>query len=222
MTSAEASSRRERMVSEQLAARGIRDPRVLNAMRKVPRERFVEESMRERAYEDSPLPIGYGQTISQPYMVARMCELIELGGKERVLEIGAGSGYQTAILCELTRSVYAVELRPELAKAAERRLAMLGYRNVEIGVFDGTYGWRERAPFDAILVAAGAPEIPPLLVDQLADGGRLVIPVGPRQGQRLAIVQRRGAEFETQWATPCSFVDLVGRYGWGGEGPARA
>ena len=222
MTSAEASSRRERMVSEQLAARGIRDSRVLAAMRKVPRERFVDESMRERAYEDSPLPIGYGQTISQPYMVARMCELVELAGKERVLEIGAGSGYQTAILCELARTVYAVELRPELAKAAERRLAMLGYRNVEIGVFDGTYGWRERAPFDAILVAAGAPEIPPLLVDQLGDGGRLVIPVGPRQGQRLAIVQRRGGDFETQWATPCSFVDLVGRYGWGGEGPARA
>ena len=222
MTSAEASSRRERMVAEQLAARGIRDPRVLAAMKKVPRERFVDESMRERAYEDSPLPIGGGQTISQPYMVARMCELVELAGKERVLEIGAGSGYQTAILCELARSVYAVELRPELAKAAERRLAMLGYRNVEVGVFDGTYGWGERAPFDAILVAAGAPEIPPLLVDQLADGGRLVIPVGPRQGQRLAIVQRQGAEFETHWATPCSFVDLVGRYGWGGEGPARA
>jgi protein-L-isoaspartate(D-aspartate) O-methyltransferase len=222
MTSAEAATRRERMVAEQLAARGIRDARVLAAMKKVPRERFVEESMRERAYEDSPLPIGYGQTISQPYMVARMCELAELVGSERVLEIGAGSGYQTAVLCELARSVYAVELRPELGRHAERRLALLGYRNVEIGVFDGTYGWRERAPFDAILVAAGAPEIPPLLVDQLADGGRLIIPVGPRQGQRLAIVARRGAEFETQWATPCSFVDLVGKYGWGGEGPARA
>lgn len=222
MTSAEATSRRERMVAEQLAARGIRDQRVLSAMRKVPRERFVDESMRERAYEDSPLPIGGGQTISQPYMVARMCELVELHGKERVLEIGAGSGYQTAVLCELARSIYGVELRPELAKAAERRLAALGYRNVELGVFDGTYGWRERAPFDAIIVAAGAPEIPPLLVDQLADGGRLVIPVGPRQGQRLAIVQRQGDDFETQWATPCAFVDLVGRYGWGGEGPARA
>jgi protein-L-isoaspartate(D-aspartate) O-methyltransferase len=222
MTSAESATRRERMVAEQLSARGIRDTRVLAAMRKVPRERFVDESMRERAYEDSPLPIGFGQTISQPYMVARMCELVELQGRERVLEIGAGSGYQTAILCELARSVYGVELRPELAKAAERRLAMLGYRNAEVGVFDGTYGWRERAPFDAILVAAGAPEIPPLLVDQLADGGRLVIPVGPRQGQRLAIVHRRGMEFETQWATPCSFVDLVGKYGWGGEGPARA
>jgi protein-L-isoaspartate(D-aspartate) O-methyltransferase len=222
VTSAEAASRRERMVSEQLQARSIRDPRVLAAMGKVARERFVDESMRERAYEDSPLPIGYGQTISQPYMVARMCELAQLISDERVLEIGAGSGYQTAVLAELAARVYAVEVRPELAKLAERRLTALGYRNVEIGNFDGTYGWRERAPFDVVLVAAGAPEIPPLLVDQLDDGGRLVVPVGPRQGQRLALVTRRGSEFTTEWATPCSFVDLVGKYGWGGEGPARA
>ena len=222
MTPAEAGQRRESMVSEQLAARGIRDKRVLAAMRTVPRERFVDESMRDRAYEDSPLPIGYGQTISQPYMVARMCELAELAGDEAVLEIGAGSGYQAAILSQLARQIYAVELKPELGERAAQRMQTLGYGNVEIGVFDGTYGWRERAPFDTIIVAAGAPEIPPLLVDQLADGGRLVIPVGPRQGQRLAIVQRHGETFETQWATPCAFVDLVGRYGWGGEGPARA
>ena len=222
MTPAEAGQRRERMVTEQLAARGIRDKRVLAAMRKVPRERFVDESMRDRAYEDSPLPIGYGQTISQPYMVARMCELAELHGDEAVLEIGAGSGYQAAVLSQLARQIYGVELRPELGQRAQERMKTLGYSNVEIGVFDGTYGWRERAPFDAILVAAGAPEIPPLLVDQLADGGRLVIPVGPRQGQRLAIVTRRGTEFTTEWATPCSFVDLVGKYGWGGDGPARA
>ena len=222
MTAAEAQNRRERMVAEQLQARGIRDPRVLAAMRKVPRERFVDESMRERAYEDAPLPIGYGQTISQPYMVARMCELAELKGDEAVLEIGAGSGYQTAVLAELARQVYGVERRPELGKLCEQRLALQGYRNVEIGVFDGTYGWRARAPFDAVLVAAGAPEIPPLLVDQLADGGRLIVPVGPRQGQRLAIVTRRGSDFATEWATPCSFVDLVGKYGWGGDGPARA
>ena len=222
MTGNEAATRRERMVSEQLAARGIRDLRVLGAMRKLPRERFVDESMRERAYEDAPLPIGFGQTISQPYMVARMCELAELDGDEAVLEVGGGSGYQAAVLSELARQVYVIELRPELGRLCQQRLEMMGMRNVEVGVFDGTYGWRERAPFDAILVAAGAPEIPPLLVDQLADGGRLIIPIGPRQGQRLAIVTRKGSEFQTEWATPCSFVDLVGRYGWGGEGPARA
>jgi protein-L-isoaspartate(D-aspartate) O-methyltransferase len=178
--------------------------------------------MRERAYEDAPVPIGGGQTMSQPYMVARMCELAELRGNERVLEIGVGSGYQTAILCELALRVFGVELKPELARVAERRLRTLGYHNLEIGVFDGTCGWREKQPFDAIVVAAGAPDIPALLVDQLADGGRLVVPVGPRQGQRLAIVKRRGGEFTTEWKTPCAFVDLVGRYGWGGDGPARA
>jgi protein-L-isoaspartate(D-aspartate) O-methyltransferase len=222
VTPEQALNRREQMVRDQLEARGIEDARVLKAMRKVPRERFVDEAMRERAYDDGPLPIGQGQTISQPYMVARMSELARLSGSERVLEIGAGSGYQTAVLAELAGQVCAVEVRPELAAQADRRLTALGYRNVELGIFDGTYGWRDRAPFDAILVAAGAPEIPPLLVAQLADGGRLVIPVGPRQGQRLAVVTRRGDEFETEWSTPCTFVDLVGRYGWGGEGPARA
>src|SRR5262249_52445049 len=139
MSPTEAGARRERMVAEQLQARGIRDSRVLGAMRRVPRERFVDESMRERAYEDAPLPIGYGQTISQPYMVARMCELAALAGDEAVLEIGAGSGYQAAILGQLARQVYAVEVRPELARAAERRLAALGYANVEVGLFDGTH-----------------------------------------------------------------------------------
>ena len=222
MIDSEMASRRERMIVDQLEGRGIRDARVLAAMQRVPRERFVDEAMQERAYDDGPLPIGWGQTISQPYMVARMCELLGLAGGERVLDIGAGSGYQTAVLCELARSVYAVEVRSELAHAAERRLALLGYRNVEVGCFDGTFGWRERAPYDGIVVAAGAPAIPPLLVDQLAEGGRLVIPVGPRQGRRLAVVRRRGSDFVTEWSTPCTFVDLVGKYGWGGDGPPRA
>ncbi len=215
-------AQRAAMVQEQLEGRNIYDQRVLTAMRKIPRERFVDEAMRERAYEDAPLPIGSGQTISQPYMVARMCELGRFEGSERVLEIGAGSGYQTAVLCELARSVYAVEVRPELGYAALRRLATLGYHNVEIGVFDGSCGWPDKAPFDVILVAAGAPQIPPLLVDQLAESGRLIIPVGPRQGQRLAVVTRKGEEFSTEWTTPCTFVDLVGRFGWGGDGPGRA
>jgi len=213
---------RERMVVEQLERRGIRDPRVLQAMRKVPRERFVDPAMIERAYEDQPLPIGFGQTISQPYMVARMCELAALTGRERVLEIGAGSGYQAAVLAELAREVFSVERIAQLADQAARRLKGLDIKNVEIGAFDGTFGWTARAPFDAIIVAAGAPEIPPLLVDQLDDGGRLVVPVGPRQGQRLAIVSRQRDHFEVTWTTPCTFVDLRGHFGWGGPGPARA
>jgi protein-L-isoaspartate(D-aspartate) O-methyltransferase len=218
----ELSEKRDRMVAEQLEARGIRDTRVLAAMRKVPRERFVDEAMRERAYEDGPLPIGFGQTISQPYMVARMSELGRLTGNERVLEVGAGSGYQTAILCELARSIYAVEVRAELAKDCQRRLAILGYRNVEVACFDGTHGWRERAPFDVILVAAGAPTVPPLLVDQLGEGGRLIVPVGSRHQQRLAVVTRHGERFDVDWNTPCTFVDLVGKFGWGGSGAPKA
>jgi len=222
MTMLAPNSRREEMVREQLEARGIRDQRVLAAMRKVARERFVDEAMRERAYDDAPLPIGYGQTISQPYMVARMCELAMLRGGEKVLEVGAGSGYQAAVLAELCAQVYAIEVRPELGETAADRLAELGYHNVEVAVFDGSHGWSEHAPYDAILVAAGAPTIPTLLVSQLADGGRLVAPVGPKQGQRLAVVTRVGDAFELQWTTPCTFVDLIGRYGWGGEGPPRA
>ena len=214
---------RERMVEEQLVRRGIRDPRVLAAMRKVARDRFVDAGQRERAYDDTPLPIGAGQTISQPYMVARMLELLRLGGTERVLEIGVGSGYQTALLCELVHEVYGVERVTSLADVARRRLKDLGYRNAVVEAFDGSYGWSERAPFDGIVVAAAAPSIPTLLVDQLAEGGRLVIPVGSRTEQRVAIVTRvRGDEFRTEWETQCTFVPLLGRFGWGGEGPARA
>jgi protein-L-isoaspartate(D-aspartate) O-methyltransferase len=218
-----AEAARQRMVSEQLVARGIADRRVLAAMAKVPRDRFVDAAQRQRAYEDAPLPIGAGQTISQPYMVARMLELLALTGSERVLEIGAGSGYQSALLGELAREVFAVERVPVLAEAATGRLRELGYHNVEVGAFDGSYGWRERAPFDAIVVAAAAPSIPALLVDQLAEDGRLVIPVGSREQQRLAIVRRLpGGDYHTEWETPCTFVPLLGRFGWGGEGPAQA
>lgn len=213
---------RARMVEEQLRARGIADRRVLQAMRDVPRDRFVDAAQRERAYDDAPLPIGFGQTISQPWIVARMLELAALDEDERVLDVGAGSGYQTALLCELAGEVFAVERLADLAAPAERRVRALGYSNVTFGVFDGSAGWRDHAPFDAILIAAGSPTVPALLVDQLADGGRLVIPVGPRGQQRLAAITRDGDGYRTDWNTGCSFVDLVGRYGWGGEGPARA
>ncbi|MSP60480.1 MAG: protein-L-isoaspartate(D-aspartate) O-methyltransferase [Myxococcales bacterium] len=222
MTAAQAGTARQRMVDEQLRGRGIRDLRVLAAMARLPRERFVDEARRERAYDDTPLPIGLGQTISQPWIVARMLELAALSGSERVLDVGAGSGYQTALLSDLAREVYAIERLPDLARAAAARLEALGCRNVAVATFDGTYGWREHAQFDAILVAAGAPSIPALLIDQLAEGGRLVIPVGPRELQRLARITRAGERFTVAWDSGCTFVDLVGRFGWGGAGPARA
>jgi protein-L-isoaspartate(D-aspartate) O-methyltransferase len=213
---------RRRMVEEQLAARGITDARVLHAMDTVPRHLFVAKGEEDDAYGDHPLVIGHGQTLSQPYMVARMVELCALRGDERALEIGAGSGYETAVLCELCREVYAVEIVRELCAEARRRLAGLHYRNVVLECFDGSTGWPEHAPYDAILVAAGAPAVPPLLLYQLADRGRLVIPVGDRMEQRLECITRQGDQFETLWDTPCRFVDLVGRYGWGGQGPAQA
>jgi protein-L-isoaspartate(D-aspartate) O-methyltransferase len=214
--------RRTQMIARQLVARGITDRRVLEAMARVPRHRFVRPDLAAEAYADHPVSIGAGQTISQPYMVARMTELCRLEGHERVLEVGAGSGYQSAVLAELAGRVFAVEIIPELGARARRLIHELGYRNVEIECFDGTHGWPQRSPFDAILVAAGAPQVPPLLPAQLADGGRLVIPVGRREDQRLLCVTRNGEEYETQVDTACRFVDLVGRYGWGGPGPAQA
>jgi protein-L-isoaspartate(D-aspartate) O-methyltransferase len=217
---------RERMVREQIAARGITDPRVLRAMREVPREHFVDGPAAERAYEDRPLPIGFGQTISQPYIVARMTALAALKGGERVLEVGAGCGYQTAILAALAAEVWGIEIIPQLAGLATRKLAELGVTNARVECFDGTHGWPEHAPYDAIVVAAGAPRVPALLLAQLAPGGRLVIPVGPRDNQRLVVVTRGAGsaedEFETTHDIPVRFVDLTGRYGWGGQGPAQA
>ena len=205
---------RLRMVERQIKGRGVRDKRVLEAMRKVPRHLFLPPEKADQAYEDHPVSIGRGQTISQPYMVALMTEALELRGDEKVLEIGTGSGYQTAILAELAREVYSVERIPELADEARTRLEDLGYTNVHIRVGNGTLGWPEEAPFDAILVTAGAPKVPKSLKAQLADGGRLVIPVGSEFHQVLYRIRRRGDEFLEEPLTSCVFVPLIGEEGW--------
>jgi len=205
---------RLKMVDEQIAARGIKDRRVLSAMGRVPRHLFVEEALRDSAYGDHALPIGEQQTISQPYMVALMTETLALKGSERVLEIGTGSGYQTAVLAELAAQVYSIERIDSLAAKARRLLASLGYRNVQIKVFDGTYGWKEVAPFDAILVTAGSPEIPMPLTEQLKEGGRMVIPVGERTTQVLKKVTKTSAGIEVTALTGCVFVPLIGGHGW--------
>src|SRR3954452_23774089 len=175
---------RDRMVDVQIARRGVRDPHVLEALRRVPREAFVETGFEEFAYEDGPLPIGEGQTISQAYIVALMIEAAELRSGDQVLEIGAGSGYAAAVMSQIANRVYAIERYPSLGEAARRRFSSLGYDNIELRVADGTLGWLEAAPLDAILVAAGGPEVPPALKQQLAVGGRLVIPVGSEQREQ--------------------------------------
>jgi protein-L-isoaspartate(D-aspartate) O-methyltransferase len=205
---------RLRMVEEQIAWRGVKDERVLAVMRKVERHEFLPEAIRAMSYEDSALPLGEGQTMSQPYMVALMTELLELKGTERVLEIGTGSGYQAAILAELCEKVYTVERLKLLADSARMNLDRLGYRSVAIKVYDGTYGWKEMAPFDAILVTAGSPDIPAPLIDQLKDGGRLVIPVGDRFGQRLIKVVKTSQGLVKERSIPCVFVPLIGNHGW--------
>lgn len=208
---------RLRMVDEQMVTRGIKDPRVLSAMGRVPRHLFVEEALRERAYGDHALPIGERQTISQPYMVALMSESLALNGSERVLEIGTGSGYQTAVLAELAARVYSIERIADLAAKARRLIASLGYRNVAIKVFDGTYGWKEQAPFDAILVTAGSPDVPTPLTEQLKEGGRMIIPVGDRTTQILKKVTKTSAGIEVVSMTGCVFVPLIGGHGWVAE-----
>ncbi len=205
---------RKIMVEEQLVGRGIRDRRVLDAMGKVPRHLFVEEALRSRAYGDYPLPIGEKQTISQPYMVALMTESLELKGNEKVLEIGTGSGYQSAVLAELCEKVYSVERIKSLAVKARDRLDSLGYLNVAIKIFDGTYGWIEHAPYDAIIVTAGAPDIPKSLIDQLAVGGRMVIPIGDEFSQTLVKLEKGRDGITTTNICGCVFVKLVGNHGW--------
>ena len=206
--------RRVEMVERQIAARGVRDPRVLEAMREVPRHLFVPEGLGSSAYEDRALPIADAQTISQPYIVAIMTELLAAGPEHRVLEIGTGSGYQTAILSRLAGHVFSIERHPGLASAARGLLTTLGITNVDVQVGDGTEGWPAGAPFDRILVTAGAPSIPDSLREQLADGGRLVIPVGPSGFQHLMIVDRAGTSYAEQQHDACVFVPLIGRHGW--------
>ncbi|MEW6571611.1 MAG: protein-L-isoaspartate(D-aspartate) O-methyltransferase [Nitrospirota bacterium] len=202
------------MVKTQLLPRGIKDRRVLDAMKKVPRHIFVEKHDQHRAYEDMALSIGEGQTISQPYMVAIMTELLELKGNEKVLEIGTGSGYQTAILAELAKEVFTVEYIASLAEKAREKFETLGYQNIHVAVADGTLGWPEKAPFDRIVVTAGAPKIPDPLLEQTAEGGIIVAPVGDRISQQLLRVKKVGGRLLTQQHIPCVFVPLLGKYGW--------
>lgn len=194
---------------------GIRDGQVLEAMRQVPRHFFVTEALRGRAYDDNALPINFNQTISQPFIVARMSELLELDKKQRVLEIGAGSGYQTAILSQLASQVYAIERIGELAREAQGRIRELGIYNATVKAFDGTLGWNAYAPYDAILVAAGGPKIPEPLIAQLAVGGRLVIPIGEtRDSQKLVRVIKTDTSRKVEEYGPCQFVPLIGQHGW--------
>jgi protein-L-isoaspartate(D-aspartate) O-methyltransferase len=207
-------SLRESMVTEQIIARGIRDAGVIEAFRSVPRHDFMPAKYAGSAYEDHPVPIGEGQTISQPYMVALMTKCLALKSGEKVLEIGTGSGYQTAILAEIAKEVNSVERIGALAEAASAVLRKLGYDNVRIKTDDGTIGWKEHAPYDGIIVTAGAPQIPKSLLAQLSDGGRLVIPVGGEFGQVLTLVERKGDAIEKRELCGCVFVPLIGKEGW--------
>jgi protein-L-isoaspartate(D-aspartate) O-methyltransferase len=205
------------MIETQIERRGVRDARVLDAMRAVPRHAFVPPDLRSQAYEDAPLPIGGGQTISQPYMVAAMTAALQLTGNERVMEVGGGCGYQAAVLSKLGREIVTLEYRAELAAATAKRLAEMQYNNIHVHCGDGTLGLPEMAPFDAILVAAGAPGVPPPLLAQLAEGGRLVIPVGDLESQELRLiecVERNRDIFRTTVLDTCRFVPLMGAHGW--------
>ena len=206
---------RERMVKNQIASRGVRDKGVLSAMSRVQRHLFVEEALIAEAYNDHPLPIGHKQTISQPYIVALMTEALELTGKEKTLELGTGSGYQTAILAELSEKVYTIErIRPLMEQARTLLLNKLGYTNILFKSYDGTLGWEEYAPFDAIMITAGAPRIPEPLLNQLNDGGRMIIPIGDRFSQDLIKVRKIKDDYREENLGGCRFVDLIGVHGW--------
>jgi protein-L-isoaspartate(D-aspartate) O-methyltransferase len=216
----EFAAQRSEMLEKQLRRRGVHDSKVLAAMAAVRREEFVPKEFRQRAYEDAPLPIGEGQTISQPYIVAAMTVELHLTGNERVLEIGTGCGYQSAILSRLAKIVFGIESRSELAASAAVRLERLGYDNVHVHCGDGTLGLPDFAPFDAILVAAAAPAVPEPLRSQLAEGGRLILPVGDADNQELLCLERHGNSYETRALEACRFVPLIGYHGWK-EPPAR-
>jgi protein-L-isoaspartate(D-aspartate) O-methyltransferase len=216
VSSAEATEARSRMVERQLRRRGIADARVLQAMSRVPRELFVPENLRHLAYADGALPIGYGQTISQPFIVATICSLLGLAGDERVLDVGTGSGYQAAVLGELADEVVTIERVPELAERARAALADAGQANVDVRVGDGSLGVPDRAPFDAIAVAAAAPMVPPALYEQLAESGRLVVPRGGRGGQELVLVERTPEGPVERRSVSCRFVPLLGEEGFSG------
>ncbi|MEX1308818.1 MAG: protein-L-isoaspartate(D-aspartate) O-methyltransferase [Candidatus Sulfomarinibacteraceae bacterium] len=218
MTANDAYAYRRVQMVEALGRHGIEDPRVLDAMRRVPRDLFVPEAYRNAAYsEDVSINIGEGQTISQPRVVASMTQAARIEPDDRVLEIGTGSGYQAAVLAHLARFVFSIERIASLARQAKATLDRLGLENVSVKVMDGTLGWRSFAPFDAILVTAAAPEIPEPLVDQLADGGRLVVPVGTRETQVIRVVRKRGERTTVSELQGACFVPLIGRHGWAGE-----
>jgi protein-L-isoaspartate(D-aspartate) O-methyltransferase len=214
MTRDEQGAARRRMVQVQLRERGIHDPHVLRIMEAMPRHLFVDDALEAKAYSDSALPIGASQTISQPYMVALMTQALELTGEEKVLEIGTGSGYQTAILAELSDRVFTVERIPAVGVSARDRLTRMGYTNVVFRVADGSVGWREMAPFDRVLIAAGAPRAPAFLAEQLREGGIAVMPIGMGENQMLVKAVRTGAGWQSRELCGCAFVPLIGKDAW--------
>ncbi len=203
---------RQKMI-EEIIDRGIKDLRVIEAMSRVPRHLFVRDSFQHKAYGDHPLPIGESQTISQPYVVALMSEALQLTGEERVLEVGTGSGYQTAILSELAAQVFTIERVKSLGQEAKQLLDKLGYTHINYKIFDGTYGWRELGPYDAVSITAAAPDVPKALIDQVKDGGRIVAPIGGDQGQELIAYTKRGKRLSPKRMGGCFFVPLIGKYG---------